>query len=91
MGRRQHGDTRRRINLYISESILAELQIFYFDPARGKPKYGALSDIVNIALKDHLRKVKGQEEEQEEDEEEEDENDGQEEDSEHPGDVSTGT
>lgn len=58
MGRRQHGDSRRRINLYISEAVLAELQIFYFDPARGKPKYGALSDIVNIALKEHLVSVK---------------------------------
>lgn len=55
---RKHGDSRRRINLYISESVLAELQIFYFDPARGKPRYGALSDIVNVALKEHLVSVK---------------------------------
>lgn len=58
MGRRQHGDTRRRINLYISEHTLAELQLLYFDPARGKPKYGALSDLVNEALKDHLNLIK---------------------------------
>jgi len=71
MGRRQHGDIRRRINLYISESVLAELQIFYFDPARGKPQYGKLSDIVNFALKEHLKKVKGTEEEEDSDNEEE--------------------
>lgn len=60
MGRRAHGDARKRINLYISEMILAELQIYYFDPARGKPQYGVLSDIVNTALKDHLVALKNQ-------------------------------
>lgn len=58
MGRRPHGDSRRRINLYIGEAILAELQLYYFDPARGKPKYGMLSDIVNNALKEHLMTIK---------------------------------
>lgn len=82
MGRRAHGDTRRRINLYISESILAELQIFYFDPARGKPKYGALSDIVNAALKEHLHNVKGTTPSNDDDEEEESED--EEENPEHP-------
>lgn len=58
MGRRQHGDPRRRINLYIDEAVLAELQLYYFDPARGKPKYGKLSDLVNVALKQHLSFIK---------------------------------
>jgi len=58
MGRRAHGDARKRINLYIKEDLLTELQIHYFDPARGKPQYGVLSDIVNTALKEHLDKIK---------------------------------
>lgn len=70
MGRRQHGDSRRRINLYISESILTELQLYYFDPARGRAKYGALSDIVNSALKAHLNGVKRQQRDEEESNEE---------------------
>lgn len=58
MGRRAHGDARKRINLYISEAVLTELQIHHFDPARGKPQYGVLSDIVNTALKDYVDKIK---------------------------------
>lgn len=58
MGRRAHGDARKRINLYLQEAVLAELQIHYFDPARGKPQYGVLSEIVNNALKEHLERIK---------------------------------
>lgn len=58
MGRRAHGDTRKRINLYIQEQLITELQIFFFDPARGKPQYGALSDLVNTLLKEKLDEMK---------------------------------
>lgn len=58
MGRRSHNDPHRRINLYINESILTALQILYFDPARGKARYGAMSELVNLALKEHLRMIK---------------------------------
>jgi len=56
---RPYGATKRkRVNLYIDEHTLTELQIFFFDPARGKAEYGALSELVNVLLKDHLRLIK---------------------------------
>lgn len=58
MGRRPGATPRRRINLYIDEHVLAQLALHYFDPARGKPKFGVMSDIVNTALAEHIEKLK---------------------------------
>lgn len=49
---------RKRVNLYIDENTLTELHIFFFDPARGKAEYGALSELVNVLLREHLSLIK---------------------------------
>lgn len=49
---------RKRVNLYIDENTLTELQLFFFDPARGKAEYGALSELVNVLLKEHVSLIK---------------------------------
>lgn len=57
MGRKMGAEARKRVNFYVNEVVLMQLQLFYFDAARGRSKYGAMSEIVNVALKEHLDRI----------------------------------
>lgn len=57
MGKKMGAIPRKRVNFYVDEVVLAQLQLIYYDAARGRSKYGAMSEIVNVALKEHLDRV----------------------------------
>lgn len=57
MGKKMGAIPRKRVNFYVDEIVLAQLQLIYYDAARGRSKYGAMSEIVNMALKEHLDRV----------------------------------
>lgn len=61
MGRRALADSRRRVNVYISEELLLKFNLIHFDPSRGRPEYGRLSEIINQLLRFHLDDIEQKE------------------------------
>ena len=57
MGRRTLSDPRKRVNLYIEESLLTRFTLLYFDPTRGNFEYGKLSEVINSLLRLELDKI----------------------------------
>lgn len=55
MGRRALNSPRKRVNLYIEENLIARFALANFDPSsRTGYNYGALSEKLNILLREHL-------------------------------------
>jgi len=57
MGRRSLSDPRKRVNLYIEESLLTRFTLLHFDPTRGNFEYGKLSEAVNNLLRIELDRL----------------------------------
>lgn len=55
MGRRKFTEERKRVNVYIKTRLLDRFTLLYYDPARSRADYGALSTVVNNLLEEHLR------------------------------------
>jgi hypothetical protein len=54
MGRRAFSSPRKRVNIYLDESLLLEFQSLHFDPIRGKSEYGQLTEMFNNMLRAYL-------------------------------------
>ena len=62
MGRRKFTEERKRVNVYLKERLLDRFTLIYFDPARQRADYGALSNVINHLLEEHLKTMeKGKE------------------------------
>jgi hypothetical protein len=44
--------------IYLTESTSSEVSLYLADPVRKKPKYGALSVLVETLLRNHLEQLK---------------------------------
>ena len=57
-GRKTEARRKVRCRVDIYEDIYTPIALLYFDPLRGKIKYGALTDLVNQLLTEHLKQFK---------------------------------
>ncbi len=57
---RKYLEPRRRVEIWLPESIKARLDLICLDPLRGKPDYGKRSELIQQLLQDHFnqRQVK---------------------------------
>lgn len=61
MGRRALNSPRKRVNLYIEENLIARFALANFDPSsRTGYNYGALSERLNILLREHLDELEAE-------------------------------
>lgn len=54
MGRRAFSTPRKRVNVYLDESLLTEFSLLHFDPIRGRSEYGELTAVLNTLLRGYL-------------------------------------
>ena len=55
---KKYVEARREIEISLPESLVAALDILFFDPARGKPAHGKRSEFIAIAIRDRLLTLK---------------------------------
>lgn len=62
MPKAPYNDPKMRLVVYVHKSVLDEVELLCKDPLRNKPKYGAITDLVNELLSQWIttqRKAEG--------------------------------
>lgn len=57
-GRPRNPQKPKEIQITLPEALLMELNLLFFDPAKGRPKYGARSKLIENLLREYLGKLK---------------------------------